>query len=237
MKFPALKEFLSKVGIFVPTSTIHHLNGVLNYLYVGRWMHERGLRIPLRVRGREALYKILAPTITEPATYLEFGVFDGTSIRRWARLLGNPKTTLYGFDSFEGLPEDWGLVCDRETFDVEGRIPVIDDARVQFLKGWFQDTLPGFLQDFTPRDTLIVHLDADLYSSTIYVLRQLLPLLKPATVLIFDEFFDREHEIKAFAEFLKDTGMCVECIAATRALTQVAFRVVAAPASADPSGQ
>lgn len=230
MKFPVLKSALSRIGVLVPPSLIHYLNGVLNYLHVGRWMHDRGLRVPLRVNGREALYRAIHATLTEPATYLEFGVFDGTSMRRWSALLRDSRSTLDGFDSFEGLPEDWSLICKRELFDVGGNIPQIDDPRVRFHKGWFQDTLPGFIEKFTPHPAFVVHLDADLYSSTSYVLRQLAPFLKPGIVLLFDEFFDREHETKALSEFLDDTGMKITCIAATRALTQVAFRVTVPPA-------
>ncbi len=227
MKFPALKEALSRIGVWVPTSAIHYLNGVLNYLYVGRWMHEHGLAIPRRAPGRQAFYEALYPHLTEPVSYLEFGVFDGTSMRRWSRLLKHPQSTLDGFDSFEGLPEDWGLVCNRETFDVGGNIPKIDDPRVRFFKGWFQDTVPGYLQTFGPQPTLILHLDADLYSSTSFLLKQFRPFLKKGALLICDEFFDREHEVKALTEFLGDTGAKLECLAATRALTQVAFRLTA----------
>jgi len=230
MKFPLLKELLSRAGTCVPASTIHYFNGVLNYLHVGRWMHDRALRVPVRVSGRDAFYRALLPAIAEPVTYLEFGVFDGTSMRRWSALLRDPRSTLDGFDSFEGLPEDWGMKCTREVFDVGGRIPQLDDSRVHFHKGWFQETLPAFAEKLAPHATLVVHLDADLYSSTIYVLRQLARFMKPGTILIFDEFFDREHETKALTEFLGDTGARIECLAATRALTQVAFRVTASPA-------
>jgi hypothetical protein len=72
----------------------------------------------------------------------------------------------------------------------------------------------------------LVHLDADLYSSTKYVLKQLAPWLHPDTVLIFDEFYDREHELKALDEYLTETGSRLVCLGATRTLTQVAFRIV-----------
>jgi hypothetical protein len=61
-------------------------------------------------------------------------------MRRWASLLTHPETRLHGFDSFEGLPEPWRLAADTSTFDVGGKIPAIDDARVQFHTGWFSDT-------------------------------------------------------------------------------------------------
>ncbi|MEO8350351.1 MAG: TylF/MycF/NovP-related O-methyltransferase [Chthoniobacteraceae bacterium] len=229
MRFPALKELFSRIGAFVPRSVIHYLNGGLNYLHVGRWMHERGFQIPARVSGREEFYRAVFPHLSEPLDYLEFGVFDGKSMQQWSRLLTHAQSTLQGFDSFEGLPETWGIVCTKETFDVGGNIPVIDDTRVRFFKGWFNETLPPFLESFQPGGMLVVHLDADLFSSTSFVLGQLKPLLKPGTVLLFDEFFDREHETKAFAEFLDETGVQAKCLAATRALTQVAFRLESAP--------
>jgi len=108
-------------------------------------------------------------------------------------------------------------------------MPRFDDPRVQLVKGWFDHTLPGFLKDFQPQATLIIHLDADLYSSTIFALNQLRPFMGPGTILIFDEFFDREHEMKAFSEFLDDAKVQVVCLAATRALSQTVFRVVTSP--------
>ena len=61
------------------------------------------------------------------------------------------------------------------------KLPRFDDPRVRLVKGWFNDTLPPFLREFRPHPTLILHLDADLYSSTIFVLRQMKPHLRPGT--------------------------------------------------------
>ncbi|MEW6281242.1 MAG: class I SAM-dependent methyltransferase, partial [Candidatus Eremiobacterota bacterium] len=72
----------------------------------------------------------------------------------------------------------------------------------------------------------VVHIDADLYTSAHYVLTELGPHMTPGTVLIFDEFFDREHELRAFEQFLERTGARTECIGATSTLTQAAFRLL-----------
>jgi O-methyltransferase len=225
VKFPVVKEMLSRVGVWVSPRTVHYLNGLLNYLNVGRWIHDRGLTVPVRCADRPALYAHVASLVAEPATYLEFGVFQGVTLGMWTVLLKSSDSTFAGFDSFEGLPENWGYFTDKKLFDLKGQMPQFDDPRVRLVKGWFTDTLPGFLKDFQPGPTLIVHLDADLYSSTIFVLRELRSLLRPGTVLIFDEFFDREHELKAFNEFLADEKIRIECLGATRALSQVAFRI------------
>lgn len=230
MKFPILKELFSRVGAFVPPQTVHYLSGILNYLSVGRWVHERGLKVPIRLPGRPELYAHVAGQVAEPVTYLEFGVFEGVSMGIWSNLLKSPESRLTGFDSFEGLPENWGFFTAKEKFDVKGRIPRFDDQRVRLIKGWFDKTLPPFLGELKPHRSMIIHLDADLYSSTIFVLRQLRPFMQVGTVMVFDEFFDREHELKAFNEFLTDERIQVECIGATRPLTQVAFRIVSFPA-------
>jgi Methyltransferase domain len=229
MNFPTLKRLLTKLGVFVSPRVIHHFDGVLNYLVAGRWFHDRGITIPVRVKTRFELYALVAKGVEEPVVYLEFGVFQGEATREWARLLRHPETRFHGFDSFEGLPETWGQKCDKATFNVQGRIPDLGDARVTFHKGWFTETVPKYVSTFSPAYPLIVHLDADLYSSTIYPLRQLQPWLRERTILIFDEFFDREHEMKALSEFLDEEGARVECIGATTTLTQVAFRVVRPP--------
>ena len=44
--------------------------------------------------------------IENPGPIIEFGVAEGGSINRMAD--ENPDRTLDGFDSFKGLPEDWG---------------------------------------------------------------------------------------------------------------------------------
>jgi hypothetical protein len=228
MKFPFLKEVFSRLGVFISPRMVHYLNGILNYLSVGRWFHDRKIAIPLRCAGRGELYQFVAQQIQEPATYLEFGVLEGATLRQWIKLLKSPATTFTGFDSFEGLPENWGLFTSKEVFDVKGKLPQFDDPRVRLVKGWFNDTLPPFLREFHPHPTLVLHLDADLYSSTIFVLRQMKPHLRPGTILIFDEFFDREHELKALNEFLNDEKLNVRCLAATRALSQVAFQLLPA---------
>jgi hypothetical protein len=192
-------------------------------------MRQQGFENTVCFPTREQLYRHIGSQVQEPATYLEFGVFQGESLRCWTGLLPHSTTRFYGFDSFEGLPENWRMAAGKSTFDLKGEMPVFSDARVKLVKGWFTNTLPEFLTGFAPSPNLIVHLDADIYSSTIFVLDQLVPRLKTGTILIFDEFFDRDHELRALEEFTKRTRMQLECIGATEAFTQVAFRVKTPP--------
>lgn len=135
--------------------------------------------------------------------FIEFGVYRGDSIREWSTMNSNPTSRFYGFDSFEGLPEEWRAGQGRGHFDVGGSIPQMADGRVKFIKGWFDKTVPDFVRDFAPRDRLVLHLDADLYASTMIPLIYFSRFLRAGSLLIFDEFYDRNHEFKAFHDFLK----------------------------------
>lgn len=120
-------------------------------------------------------------------TYVEFGVFRGESIRHFARANPNPASLFIGLDSFEGLPEEWGKNCGKGHFDTGGQFPQIDDPRVRFIKGWFQNTWNELHSQIAGRNNLVVHYDADLYSSTLFTLAKIDSLGKPY-MAVFDEF-------------------------------------------------
>jgi len=145
--------------------------------------------------------------------YLEFGVYKGDSIREWIGLNTHGESRFFGFDSFEGLPEYWRPGQNRGHFDVQGKIPQVDDSRVTFVKGWFDSTIPTFAGQFCSRNRLILHLDADLYGSTMLALVHFTPFMSKGTLLIFDEFYDRDHEFKAFRDWLKMTGKTFRVVA------------------------
>jgi O-methyltransferase len=137
-----------------------------------------------------------------PIDYLEFGVFEGRTLRWWSEINRHPGTRFFGFDTFTGLPEDWdrgGLKAG--AFSTEAKTPAIDDARIQYFAGTFQQTLPGFLKSYAGENRRVFHLDADLYSSTLFVLHHLAPFLRTGDVLIFDEFHVYLDEFKALQDF------------------------------------
>lgn len=133
---------------------------------------------------------------------LEFGVGDGVSIGLIAGRVAGP---VHGFDSFEGLPEDWpGRHEGKGHYSRGGQAPRVP-ANVTLHKGWFEDTLPAFLESHG-EPVAFLHVDCDLYGSTRTVLNHLAPRIKPGTVIVFDEYFNfiswRDHEFKAFQEFV-----------------------------------
>jgi hypothetical protein len=194
------KRLIARSGI-PPSFRLETLNAVLE---LGQWLrsHECGTVFACR----EDLYAHLHREVLGegPIDFLEFGVYEGDSIRHWARLNRHPESRFFGFDSFTGLPGEWKLFLQSApggSLDAGGRVPEVADERVHFVKGYFQETLPGFLSSFEPRHRLLIHCDADLYSSTLYVLTTLHPCLTPGSILLFDEFSSAAHEFKAFVNY------------------------------------
>ena len=195
-----IKEKWATSGL-PPSERIEILNLLLE---LGRWLRANPPFVCFQSRGD--MYRYLNDRVAGegPIDYLEFGVYRGDAFRLWMELNRHPDSRFYGFDTFEGLPEDWSFfteVIPRGTWSTGGRAPDIRDPRATFFRGLFQDTLPGFLCTFAPRSPLIINCDADLYSSTLYVLATLNPLLVAGGCVIFDEF-STVHEFRAFRDFV-----------------------------------
>ena len=136
----------------------------------------------------------------------------------------NPESRFYGFDTFEGLPESWGTYAKG---DMRANFFNVDDSRSEFVKGLFQDTLFGFMNShlFGTRK-MILHLDADLFSSTLFVLTTLARVLKKGDIIIFDEFNVPNHEYFAFKIFTESFYVKYELIGAVNNYYQTAFRII-----------
>ncbi|MCX6290207.1 MAG: class I SAM-dependent methyltransferase [Bacteroidetes bacterium] len=157
--------------------------------------------------------------------YLEFGVFKGESIRWWVETNKNPDSRFTGFDTFTGLPEDWNFRYEKGHFSTEGKTPDIRDSRCAFVAGLFQDTLQDYVNKTTLDKKTIVHLDADLYSSTLFVLTTLITKLKKGDVLIFDEFSVAKSEFRAFMDVVQSYNVKYKVIGAVNNYHQVAFEI------------
>lgn len=156
--------------------------------------------------------------------YLEFGVAQGYSFRWFMQQNLHPDSRFHGFDTFTGLPEDFGQLK-KGHFANTDALPQIDDARGQFYQGLFQQTLPGFIASFKNTNRKVIMLDADLFTATLYVLGSLAPLLRPGDIIFFDEFAVPTHEFRAFHEFTEAYYLQFECIAAANNYYFTAFAV------------
>jgi hypothetical protein len=165
--------------------------------------------------------------------YLEFGVWRGESIRHWASAASGSNCRFFGFDTFTGLPEDWEKGQLKGTFNTEGAMPNIEDTRVRFVKGLFQKTLYPFLEHFVRGERLVVHVDCDLYSSTLFCLSALDRYLRAGDVIILDDFYSLEHEFAAFADYRRSFYRTLAPLASTPHCTVVAFKLAEDPPHRD----
>lgn len=194
-----IKERFATSGLS-PSYRVELLNLFLEF---GKWLETNELSVTFETRYD--LYHYLNNEIVKngPIDYLEFGVADGKSMRDWVQLNQHKASRFFGFDTFEGLPESWKVFTGpigKGAYSAGGKIPEINDPRVEFIKGLFQATLPNFLEGFTVHNRLVINCDADLYTSTLYVLANLNYLIVPETIVIFDEFSTME-EFRAFRDF------------------------------------
>lgn len=222
---PVLRAVLKRtLARCLPDS--HRLRALLHLPKLDRFL--RSHRPYPSFARRYDLYDHLAATHLRgaPVDYLEFGVWKGRSIEYWSRLQPHEESRFFGFDTFTGLPEDWrqlGGATAAGTFDLEGRAPRLDDPRISLIPGLFQETLDDFLKGYEPRSQLVVHHDADLYSATLFVLTRCHPILRPGTILLFDEFSSVLDEFTALesyccaylrsCELLGVAGRCYEHVA------------------------
>jgi len=140
--------------------------------------------------------------ITLDGLILEFGVYTGGTAKILSKLL--PDKTIYGFDSFEGLPEDWYGKYTKGTFNLRGIIPKLPKNVIP-IKGRFETTIGPFLREHQQDKVAFINFDADLYLPTATVIDVLLlwERIVPGTVLYFDEFISKSYsdEFRAFIEY------------------------------------
>lgn len=151
--------------------------------------------------------------VTIEGLFLEFGVCTGRTTNFIAAL--NPLKTIHGFDSFKGLPEDWnkGVSKGRKEIMKKGTFAFTDPDKllgflhnIKLYKGLFNDTLPLFTKHNNDKTIAFLHIDSDLYSSAKSVFDNLGNMIKPGTIIVFDEYYGYpaflDHEYKAFQEFI-----------------------------------
>lgn len=182
------------------------------------------MRTALAFDDRLDLLRFAAAKRPDHGLVMEFGVFQGETVNLLADLTEKP---VYGFDSFEGLKEDWSgnIAYPRGTFDLAGRLPKVK-PNVTLVPGWFDATLPGFLATHTETVSFI-HIDCDTYEATKTVLELIGSRLVSGSIVVFDEYFGyfgwRNGEYKAWSEFVVRGAKTYEYIGFSN--SQVAVRV------------
>jgi len=175
---------------------------------------------------RYKLYEYLNNEVIKdkPINYLEFGVANGSSFYWWLENHNITDSKFHGFDTFSGLPEDWGHFKKGEMNN-GNEVLKTDDKRAIFYQGLFQQTLPMFLKSFHNNTLTVIHMDADLYSSTLYTLTSFAPYLKKGDIIFFDEFCVPTHEFLAVKNFTESYYINLKPIAASNNYLFTAFEV------------
>lgn len=157
--------------------------------------------------------------------FLEFGVFSGTTINHISAVKSDEK--IYGFDSFEGLPEAWRSGFYKGIFATK-KLPEVR-SNVELIKGWFNETLPEFIK-VHKEQCAFIHIDCDLYSSTKCIFDILRNQIVDGTVIVFDEYFNypnwQEGEYKAFQEFINMSNLSYEYLGYNQENQQCAVKIV-----------
>jgi tetratricopeptide (TPR) repeat protein len=161
----------------------------------------------------------------------EFGVFHGKSIRLLASLVG-PHVTVDGFDTFEGIPEQWGDEP-AGSYTAASEIPERCPLNVRFHVGLFADTLPGYVEAVGPPEKVpvrLINVDCDLYQGTVEIMEYLAPRIGPGTVIVFDEYLMTptwiDDEYKAFQEAVQKFGWTYDYLAYSLFSKQAVVRIL-----------
>ncbi len=175
-----------------------------------------------KIRGHTLLWE--ASHLTRPSRQdsdelvLDLGVWLGWSTRLISDACGR---TVYGFDTFEGLVEDWQIddqiLIKRGTFSLSeplaqrlirdtgvslhDGLPAALGRKVQFIRGSTYETLVPFLADRPAVPIKLFHMDLDTYESCLHALETCKDRFVEGSILVFDEYLVTNAEMRAFFEF------------------------------------
>ena len=175
---------------------------------------EKHMLRALALRTREDLWALAVRNAAADGLFLEFGVLDAYSTNWFAK---HRAGQVYGFDSFEGLKDNW-TIAPSGMFDRRGRLPRVH-RNVTLVKGWFEETLPSFLAAHAEPISFI-HIDCDVYETAKFVLETCRPRMRGGTLLLFDEYHGfhgwERGEHRALQEFASAHGIAFEYVAFNR---------------------
>ena len=228
-----LKDLLSNVALYADRGVfnvyrenlnIKKMASIVATLDTAQYYMERALKLAWKPSTEELISHGASEAKIEGLA-LEFGVAGGESIAKLHTALGQE---IHGFDSFEGLPEDWRLDWRKGAFAQAPPLGLPDG--VVLHAGLFADSLPAFIEAHAG-PVRFLHVDCDLYSSTKTVFYQLADRIRPGTIILFDEYWNyigwRHHEWKAFQEFVERRRVDYSYLVAIAIGPQVLVRIEA----------
>lgn len=217
-----IKQRVYMMDVFDYRNVFKHAHQIGSISSARYWMeHMDGLP---GFNHRDQLLAFALDSVTLDGQWLEFGVADGGSISWTAQR--HPNQTIHGFDSFEGIPEKWAFNV-QFAYDRGGVLPDVP-SNVVLHKGWFDATVPPFFEQ-NRQPIAFMHVDCDIYSSTKCIFDHSWDLMRPGTIIQFDEYWNyagwENHEHKAFLEMIRERGMTYEYIGQVSISEQVAVKI------------
>lgn len=232
-------ELLKGLGFNTDVMNIRRVGRELATVDTWRYMEDKDLEDLKDCVTDYDLYEWVTNTQLDPTLamglVLEFGTATGRTLNQFAYWL--PNQIIFGFDSWQGLPEKFN---DLPAGHFAQPLPeVLPNCRL--VQGWFgarpaQDQ--SGIAEFTAREfakvrkepIALLHLDADLYSSTKTVLDVFAKQIVPGTVILFNEYWNhptwKKHEFRAWQEHCKAHGVKYEYIGYASDHQEVAIRVI-----------
>ncbi len=181
---------------------------------------------PSRIGKVLVHYELFKQAVNLPGVIMEFGVFKGISLVRFAifrSLFSNVDSKkIVGFDTFSQFPE---ATCEAdhrhaESFVKEAGSHSIStdqlhktlkwrglDRNVELIEGNICDTGPDYVKEHPELRISLLHLDVDLYEPTKVILDYFYSKVVNSGVIIFDDYATFGGETKAIDEFFEDKAV------------------------------
>ncbi len=169
---------------------------------------------------QECAEDVLAHNV--PGDFIEAGTWRGGAaifLRAILKAHGVGDRNVWVADSFEGLPPPEVKKYPADAGDYDYTSPILAvpleqvkrnfarfgllDGQVQFVKGWFRDSLPG-LHD---KKWSAIRLDGDMYESTMDGLKFLYPNLSVGGYVVIDDYGGLECCREAVHDYRNANGI------------------------------
>jgi hypothetical protein len=222
-------QILEKMRFFAPSlvnKILYIANNIIikDDIFIGvYWKLVREGKILLSIREAYNIYFHLTNSIALGYSIAELGVYKGGS----SKLICEFKSDLplHLFDTFEGMPD---VNSDVDIFRKGDLSDTSEDRVKRYLenynnvslhKGIFPNTVKNLPDDI---EFCFVHLDVDIYESTLSGLNYFYPRLKNGGVIVSHDY----NQIycpgvkKAFDEYFKDKRQDVICLWDTQCMVK-----------------
>ena len=206
----AIEEFFIKNLSKMRSDIMHPYLGVRMNAYIDTVSYiQQNMKEAIVCKDRNDIITKSLKSSKSEGLVLELGVYKGATINHIASVLNNigrKDKIIYGFDSFEGLAEDWKGTRTRKFQLKLFKKPKFKN-KIKIIEGWFKDSLPIFVEGLNESISFL-HIDCDIYESTRDVFANLAEKIEKGTIIVFDEYFNypfwQNHEYKAFKEFVDE---------------------------------